>query len=210
MLLLKMIKVMKINYPKLKKNNGFSLLEALIAISIFVMSVVALIMILSGSLSDITFAKRKIEVAYLVQEGVEYVRNMRDDFVLFGTSVNPWDDFVNKLDTAGCFNLIDGCYFDPERNSSGSAVQLFENNVNIRDMWMSACSGDCPSLLYRSIGAVNIYGYVAGVDTQIRRKITAQVINPNEIKITSHAVWRHKSGFYNLSFSQSLFNWASK
>lgn len=80
---------------KLKKDNklnrAFTLIETLVAISIFTMSILGLMSILASGISDINYAKNKITAAYIAQDGIEYIRNMRDTYVLY--SVNGWDNF---------------------------------------------------------------------------------------------------------------------
>src|SRR3990172_9504183 len=86
----------------LKKNNklnrAFTLVETLIAISIFSISVLALMSVLGQGISNTNYAKQKILASYLAQEGVEYIRNMRETYVLYSaTSTLGWSAFNTKL-----------------------------------------------------------------------------------------------------------------
>lgn len=80
-----------------QKNKGFTLVETLVSISIFTMSILGLLVILSGSINDTGYAKKKMVASYLAQEGIEYVRNLRDNAVLYdATSPQAgWDSFKN-------------------------------------------------------------------------------------------------------------------
>ncbi len=49
---------------------------------------------LSQNISNTGYAKKKIIAGYLAQEGVEYVRNMRDNAVLY-TGGGNWTSFRN-------------------------------------------------------------------------------------------------------------------
>ncbi|MFA5932066.1 MAG: type II secretion system protein [Candidatus Paceibacterota bacterium] len=84
----------KIN-KKSKLNKGFTLVETLVSISIFTMSILGLLVILSGSITDTGYAKKKMAASYLAQEGIEYVRNLRDTAVLYNTTSPQagWDSF---------------------------------------------------------------------------------------------------------------------
>ena len=81
---------------KQKNNKGFSLVEVLIAISIFTMTIVTMMSVLSSGITDTTYAKQKIIASYLAQEGIEYVRNIRDNDVLYtGATGKNWNTFIN-------------------------------------------------------------------------------------------------------------------
>jgi Tfp pilus assembly protein PilV len=78
-----------------QKNNGFTLVETLVAVSIFTMSILGLLIVLSGGISDTSYAKKKIIASYLAQEGIEYARNMRDTAVLYNATSpqGGWNNF---------------------------------------------------------------------------------------------------------------------
>jgi type II secretory pathway pseudopilin PulG len=78
-----------------QKNKAFTLVETLVAISIFTISILGLISVLASGISDTGYAKKKISATYLAQEGIEYTRNIRDTHVLYGGSTG-WNDF--KID----------------------------------------------------------------------------------------------------------------
>lgn len=76
------------------KGGGFTLIETLVAISIFSISILAMMAVLADGISDTNYAKTKITASYLAQEGIEYIRNMRDNYVLYtDTTGLTWDDF---------------------------------------------------------------------------------------------------------------------
>ncbi len=65
-----------------QNNKAFTLVETLVAISIFTMSILGLISILASGISNTGYAKNKMTASYLAQEGIEYVRNIRDTDVI--------------------------------------------------------------------------------------------------------------------------------
>jgi Tfp pilus assembly protein PilV len=77
-------------------NKGFTLVETLVAISIFTMSIIALMSVLASGISNTNYAKTKITASYLAQEGIEYARNKRDTSVLYDTisAQNGWNIFL--------------------------------------------------------------------------------------------------------------------
>ncbi|MCX6757404.1 MAG: prepilin-type N-terminal cleavage/methylation domain-containing protein [Candidatus Nomurabacteria bacterium] len=191
---MKKIKNNKIHF--LKNSKGFTLVEVLVAISIFTFSVLALLVILSQGISSTNSAKQKIIGTYLAQEGIEYVRNARDNYMLF--SINgTWSDFTSTK-IIPCF-LIDGCSFDDTITtpslvvfspcvSSGSAENQCELYVNSNGKYHYINNGDSDSGFNRSITAV---------------------INGDELTITSKVTWLQGSGAQSVSFTENLFNWSN-
>src|ERR1035437_5439116 len=82
-----------------QKNRAFTLVETLVAIAIFTVSLVAIMSVLASSITSTTYAKQKMVASYLAQEGIEYIRNMRDTFVLYDaiSSQTGWNSFNSKL-----------------------------------------------------------------------------------------------------------------
>jgi Tfp pilus assembly protein PilV len=77
------------------KGGGFTLVEALIAISIFTMSLLGIMSILADNITNIGYAKQKMTATYLAQEGIEYVRNIRDTKALSLGGSAGWTNFIN-------------------------------------------------------------------------------------------------------------------
>ena len=129
-------------------HKGFTLVETLIAISIFSVSILGLMSVLSSSVANITFTKNKVIATYLAQEGVEYIRNMRDTFVVYDAtnSQTGWNSFKNKITTASCTSL-QGCYFND------LSVLYTDHLQPMTNLPMSACSA---LIFYTIIPQVNI------------------------------------------------------
>lgn len=158
--------------------------------------------VLASGISDTGYAKKKMIATYLAQEGIEYMRNMRDNYVLYAT--NGWSDFIaDNIDECKMTQTTDSCYFSDIYPSISMAI---------------ACSGIKCHLYYDSAtGAYSYYGTgtSTGYDSGFIREIK---IDPNdssgdflnggqEIKVTSTVRWTQGSGSYNISFSENLFNW---
>ena len=93
-----MKKIFKFTPPwrgkKNKKNSGFTFVEVLVAVSIFTLSILALLVILTQGISNTNYARQKITATYLAQEGIEHGRNIRDTHVLYDGSLG-WVNFLN-------------------------------------------------------------------------------------------------------------------
>ncbi|MBP6855312.1 MAG: prepilin-type N-terminal cleavage/methylation domain-containing protein [Candidatus Pacebacteria bacterium] len=99
----------KINKEK-NSNQGFTIVETLVALAIFSSSIVFLIVVSSGGVSNTTLAKSRLTASYLAQEGVEAVRNIRDTSVIADPSGEGWSTFISS--TSSCTGT-QGCNIDP-------------------------------------------------------------------------------------------------
>lgn len=108
-----------------QKNEAFTLVETLVAVSIFTVSILGLISVLASGISDIGYAKKKIAATYLAQEGIEYTRNFRDNSVIFSLSGvdDGWEEFEN--------NFTGDLLPQPEDSSFRRTIDLFTINAEM-------------------------------------------------------------------------------
>lgn len=189
----------------LKQNfkSGFTLVETLVAISIFTLAVLAVLVILGGGLKSTNIAKQKIIASYLAQEGVELMRNMRDTYVLYDGGSTGWGEFLAHVD--GCQQK--GCIFHTEELVYG------DPDKPITDITIEHCSGGsggiCPELYFHPVSGK--YDYDAGGSGTIlsgyRRHIRIEILNDHEARISSHVFWDD----YNkeVVFTENIFDWHS-
>ena len=163
---------------------------------IFTSSVLALIAILSTSLSTIVNTKQKLVGTYLAQEGIEYIRNMRDSYVIYEKDDTGWASFKDKISLCIAPNYCGIDNLEPPR----------------KEKFTFACDSPSFSLckLYIKDGNYNIKtgGGVGGeIDSGFIRKIQIENITNDEIKIISTVLWKSGSSDKSISFSENLFNW---
>ncbi|MES2416461.1 MAG: prepilin-type N-terminal cleavage/methylation domain-containing protein [Patescibacteria group bacterium] len=177
-----------------KNNNGFTLVETLVALSIFTASVLAMLIILSQGLTQTSFAKNKLVATYLAQEGIEYFRNTRDNHMLYGT--NGWDTFQKVLDQK-C-SQAEGCGF----------IDLsFPFDVN-NDVFSCIDKNNCElGLLEGKYSSLNFNPQTGNIDSGFRRVINTISYNKDTIHILSTVYWYQSSVEHSVSFSEDLFNW---
>ncbi len=186
---------------KVSLNSGFTLVESLVAIFILTISITAMLVILSNNVSEIDQVKRKVVANYLAQEGLEYVRNMRDTYMLYSTTGTGWPDFVAKMQVCDSAFSSDGCYFD-----SGELFN-YPSPQNIIQTPFIACTGSCPELNYNP--TTLDYNYdPAGEKTSYRRTINTAIFpGQEEMYVYVTVVWQVKGKQYQVSFGENLFNW---
>lgn len=205
------------------KGGGFTLVETLVAISIFTVSILGLLSVLTQGIADISYAKNKLTAEYLAQEAIEYIRNARDNYVLYDPdgSQNGWNKFYEKLiptDSPLCEGSS-GCYFNDRSLIPGNhdlatwkttfVLNLSPNSLG-RTLYYNKETSSPPAIL-----PIGKYGYpnTGGVaDSGFFRRINiVPWADPNipedEIKVTSTVSWTQGSGVKSVSFSESLFNW---
>ena len=175
--------------------NGFTLVETLIAISIFSVSIVALMSFLAQGISTTSYVKEKITAEYLAQEGIESLRNMRDNYVLYPTETGKsWDSFKAVFDASNF-----DCALDDECGFNNSLVSDDQNFIFKCSSSVYGCA------LFLDNGNYN--SDFLGDISNFTRTIWVENIDADEIRIYSKVKWIKGSGPYSITFSEDLFNW---
>lgn len=191
----------KYEYINTNKNKGFTLIETLVALSIFVVSVLVMISVSAGGINSTNVAKQKTVATFLANEGLEYVRNFRDTYSLGGgvtTTTSDWNYFSNMI-VSKCGDAVGGCVVGPHRD--------FTDATTIND-----CSnGLCPKLFLDSINGYYDYSNNNNdPQTMYIRTIKVDFVDPNNLdvlKVTSNVIWGPNANEYNVTVSEYLYNW---
>jgi type II secretory pathway pseudopilin PulG len=188
-----------------KLNKAFTLVETLVAVSIFTTSILVLMSVLTQGITNTEYAKEKMTATYLAQESIEDMRNMRDTYVLYlNGSSSGWTLFNSYLTSSiPMCNTANGCYFNDQYLNYANPLYPITTYSHI----LSACDTNCASypLLYDSTKGQYSYSY--GTNSGFTRQIKITQINANETKVSSTVFWKQNSGSYSVTFSENLFNW---
>lgn len=183
--------------------KGFTLIETMIAVTVITFSVAGPLFTASRSIIAAQIARDQLTASYLAQEGIEYVRAMRDDAYLHAASgadasATAWADFLSGSSSwsiTGC--VATGCLFDPTRamgTGGGLALQ--------------PCSGGACTPLYL---ANNIYtqqnNLVGAVPTPFTRTIQASAISATDERIVSTVSWSFKGTPHSITITDHLTPW---
>jgi len=168
------------------KEEGFTMIETLVAISVLVVSIAAPMTLAAQSLASAFYARDQVTAFHLAQEAVEAIRVTRDGNVLRSVQGTPT-------------NLLAGI----------PSIEGDPFTVDTRDNSMELCSGTCDPL--KNDG--ELYGYGLGAeweDTRFTRTVRALGIGDgiNEIRVSVEVSWTTGS-FQERSFtiSENLYRW---
>lgn len=169
--------------------KGFTLIETLVAVLLLVGAIAGPLTLASKGLSSALIARDQIVAFYLAQDGVEYVRYVRDSNKL-ATPPNPWLTGLSACTGAS------GCTIDP---TSGV---------------VAACSGACAFLNKYDDGSGHVYfSYSQGTQTPQGFLRTITLASPasggtSEQILTVSVSWRAQSGATRaITVRENLFDW---
>jgi type II secretory pathway pseudopilin PulG len=174
-----------------KQKNGFTVVEALVAISILLLAITSAFTVAQSSLQSTNYAKNKITAYYLAQEGLEYIRHLRDNNGL--RMLNDRSGEVSWL-----YGFIgpcsDGsCYVDTTGEMEG--VEVCPNS-------------GCPKLLLNTeTGQFQYIPKSSTVESPFRRTITVIPINNSEVTVVVLVDWSQNGVSKTLTVSENLYNW---
>ncbi|MCX6787705.1 MAG: prepilin-type N-terminal cleavage/methylation domain-containing protein [Candidatus Kaiserbacteria bacterium] len=184
---------------------GFTLIEAMVAITIVTLAVTGPLFTASRAIVAAQLARQKLTASYLAQEGIEYARAMRDNEYLLayqaggtGVSTAAWTDFLTGS-SAGSITQCRAatCTLDPARSmGSGSGFAL------------QPCSGASCAPLYLANGIYTEQSGIAGsVPTPYTRTIQAVDVSANDVRIVSTVSWSFHNNSYSVTVNDHLMPW---
>jgi type II secretory pathway pseudopilin PulG len=131
---------------------AFTLVEAMVAISILSLAVTGPLVIAQKGIGSAIYARDEITAFYLAEEAVEYIRNVRDSNRISGTS---WLSQFSGCKESGAGERceIDARY--PDFTTVGAIVSCYTDST-----YASQPGGVCKPLSYDS--SSKLYGYGSG------------------------------------------------
>ena len=167
-------------------HKGFSLLELIITILVVSIGILGTYSVVSYTLSAIGLSSSRLTAAYLAQEGIEIVRNIRD---------------TNWLEEdAGVSGVL---------WNSGLGTGNYE--ADYRNDGLDTCFSPCNFNSLRVLqieGGFYRYGGTAGVNTPFKRKITIDSGPGGSLTVTVSIQWDHKGKRQRpVIVQENLYNW---
>lgn len=197
---------MKNNFQK----SGFTLVETLVAIAILTLAVAGPLYTASRAIVAAETARDQLIASYLAQEGIEYVRKMRDNeflaaFQIGGANISTdaWTGFLapgpDPASIAKCVTLSVGsapfCTLDPV--GSGSLSLCISGTCNPLNLTTVTVNGK----------EISYYTQGAGTATPFTRKIQAYTVSPIDEEIISTVSWTFHNTNYWITVTDHLTPW---
>lgn len=177
-----------------KKEKGFTIVELVIAIFILFVAVFGVYSAFSTIVALTLGVSDRLTAAYLAQEGIEIIRNMRD---------------YNWVKNLGWNNGLTGCASGCEADyTTGTAVAgswLLQSWIGVDPSSTSAGGGN---ILKINTNGFYVYGGT-GSDTKFKRKITITISPSYMMKVNVKVFWSQK-GNWSLDVVEvedNLYNW---
>lgn len=164
------------------KKNSFTILEVMLAIFILTTAVGASFALIQQTLIAVSVSQSKLVACYLAQEGIELVKNIRDNNWLLQRS-NPtvsWKDgLTNGVWEAGYNDLV------------------LSPNLN-RNLYIE--------------GATGFYKYInsplpGDTETSYKRTVSITEIGESALEVKTAVEWKERGRTHNIEVVDRLYNW---
>lgn len=173
--------------------RGFTLVEAMVAVSIMAIAIGAPMYAASRTIAAAQLSADKLTATYLAQEGVEYIRKVRDDAYL----QNPGDKDTAWTTFSG--SGVGQCY-GPEL---GCVVDTIASKIE-------QCPGvpatSCQALYRNGFGQYTLQA-VSATKTPFVRYVQIEGISSYEIRVVSSVTWQFHGETQTVSVTDHLTAW---
>lgn len=179
------------------KNTGFTLLEVIVAIFILTVGIGGSFSLIQQTISTASMIQSRLIAAYLGQEGIEIVRNIRDNNwleqreSLQSPPLPAWNDGMS-----GCQGPTNCCEGDYKTNMPPSKTSL-----------TSVVGCDFDNLRYLNIDSDGFYSHLSGTQTKFKRKILIDQIEDNKMKVAVIIQWKEKNKIHEVEIVEHITNW---
>jgi len=155
-------------------------MEMLVAIFILIVGIVGSYSAFTQIIIVTSAVSSKLTAAYLAQEGVEIIRNIRDTNWLQGFNQ---DNGLSNICSVGC-----EADYTTGTNEETTELKSYTGN--------QLC-----------INSDGFYNYFSGSLTDFKRKITVELVDSDILKVSSEVYWEDRGKSYNFTAEERLYDW---
>jgi len=188
------------NKSHYKKKTGFTVLELIAGVFILSVGLVGVSSLISRLLWYNRFVESKAIAAYLTQEGMEIVRNIRDSNWLECAIDENLEQCLSENWTDGLFCCegaapVTEC---SQEQSNPCMVDYLHDNLN-------PCDGECPVLKFND----EFYGHfsLSEGETKFTRTIEIWEIDTDQVRICTTTKWTEQGKDQSTKACEHLYNW---
>ncbi|OGG64259.1 hypothetical protein A3J11_00300 [Candidatus Kaiserbacteria bacterium RIFCSPLOWO2_02_FULL_55_12] len=202
--------------------KGFTLIETLVAITILTLAISGPLFTANRAIVAAENARDQLTALYLAQEGIEYVRMMRDNSYLAAyrdrqsgdISSVAWDTFINGLSDLSSVRQCLApkfCTLDPMQGSISPLASCPGNSQReqCRTLSLTGCERRNGTLSCIGSNAYTQQNPSGSAETSYRRtiQIQAESVSETEAKITSTVSWDFNGTPYAITITDHLTPW---
>ena len=167
------------------KKKGFTLVEVLIAVTVLVTGITAPVVIAYNSIQASNLSRDQISAYYFAQEGIEYIRYIRDTNIVSGRA---WLSFTGLCSNGSPCDII-------------SPARVVDANGDL-----SNCGGGtCSPIRYHS--GNNIFTSNSGNNTVFTRGITI-TDRGDEADVVVVVSWTTNGRTWSYTLEETMFDWS--
>ncbi|KKW43295.1 MAG: hypothetical protein UY97_C0002G0006 [Parcubacteria group bacterium GW2011_GWB1_57_6] len=184
----------------MKMSTGFTLIETMVAVTIITLAVAGPLFAANRAFVAARIARDQLTASHLAQEGIEYVRAMRDNEYLAAyraggpnISSTAWDNFIAGIESV-CLSPS-RCTLDPVLRAMGYGAGFA----------VAPYSGNAP--LYLANGLYTQQNLAGGVRTVFTRTIEVSRVSASDERIVSMTSWNYHGTAYSVTTTAHLSPW---
>lgn len=201
------------------KRAGFTLIEAMIAVTILTLSVAGPLLTASRSIVSAEIARYQLTASYLAQEGIEYVRMMRDNEFLAAyqvggatVSADAWNNFLNNpvTDTSAITQCRSPkkCVLDPVQGATSPMSQCPGNDCSTIPLYLTNCTNGPGGTVCTPPNVYTEQNLPGSIQTPFTRSIQAiDMPSGTDERIVSTVSWSYHGIPYSVTVSDHLTPW---
>lgn len=174
-------------------SRGFTLIETMVAITVLALALIGPFVAVQNALKGSYVARDQLVASSLAQEGLEYIRSVRDDNYLV-----PRASWLTGLSSLACYGSAPAsfCTVDPT-----------QGDVNTAASAVGTCSTltSCRALYISSNGLYNEQN--SGTATRFRRGVKLVPISATEVQVTVSVTWVTSGTTYTSTVTDIIRDW---